>query len=96
MGQAQCRIGDFGIGVCTKHGSYVTTFSNGAETVMVNSLSAATMVTIGISSCGDPTIVISGSPGVKMEGQSSHRTGDEGINTGTYQAVIGSSNSIMG
>lgn len=87
------RIGDIGQGVCPNHHTpqpYTTVFTSGSETVFINELGACFTGTIGIATCGHPTIALTGSPDVTSEGISIHRTGDMGINFGPYIVLNGS------
>lgn len=95
----QSRIGDVGIGVCPAHdGSveYVTTFITGSISAQTNGKPSAIITTVGISTCGHPTVAISGSTTVFHEGKPAHRIGDAGINPGAYTAVSGSTNVFAG
>lgn len=88
------RIGDVGVGICYWHDhpeSYTTTFTSGANTVTANNLVSCFVGTVGISTCGHPTIALAGSPDVMSEGMGVHRIGDAGQNGGPYIAVSGSS-----
>lgn len=95
----QSRVGDIGIGVCPCHTSpvtYTTVFSTGAASVITNGPISAIVSSVGISSCGHPTIALSGSRTVIKEGKSSHRIGDTGANCGPYVSVSGSENVDVG
>lgn len=92
-----CKIGDLGQGVCPCHDdpeTYITTFSIGAKTVFVNGENVMIVGGIGISSCGHPTIALTGSNNVFAENQGIHRVGDEGNNCGMYTALTGSNNTF--
>ena len=92
---AQTRIGDIGIGVCPCHKSpvgYVTVFSTGASSVQTNNLTSCIVGSIGIASCGHPTVALTGSPNVFHENSAAHRIGDVGANCGPYTVVSGSPN----
>lgn len=91
----RCRMSDTGTGICPNHSSprqYTTIFNIGATTVLTNNFGSANLGTVGISSCGHPTIALLGSSSVNIEGKPSHRIGDTGANFGTYIALIGSPN----
>jgi len=86
------RVGDIGVGVCPCHTTpqpYVTVFSTGANSVLSDNLATCIIGTIGIASCGHPTIALSGSGDVMCEGISVHRVGDVGANCGPYTVVSG-------
>ena len=90
---SQTRVGDIGIGICYCHlipTPYVTVFVTGANSVQTNNLTSCIIGTIGIASCGHPTIALSGSPDVFLENSASHRIGDVGANCGPYTVVSGS------
>ena len=92
---AQTRVGDIGVGICPCHispVSYVTVFSTGAPTVLTNDLVSCIVGTVGIASCGHPTIALTGSPDVFHENSAAHRIGDTGANCGPYTVVSGSEN----
>jgi len=91
------RVGDIGIGICPCHQSpvqYTTVFVTGAETVKTNELTTTIISTIGMASCGHPTVALTGSPSVLMENKPVHRIGDTGTNCGPYTSITGSSDSI--
>lgn len=95
MGVSVAKIGDTGIGTCPKHKSpkiYNVTFISGAGTVNANGVPIANLTTVGIATCGHPTVVISVSGTVNAEGTGVHRVGDSGMNYGTYTVVSGSGN----
>ena len=95
MGVGISKIGDTGIGTCPAHKStkiYTVTFISGASTVNVNGVPAANLTTVGIASCGHPTIAISVSATVYANGTGVHRIGDSGLNYGSYTVVSGSGN----
>ena len=89
-------VGCIGVGTCPKHKKprpYVTTFISGANTVLVNGQPVAVAgVTMGVSSCGHPTIAITGAPTHFAEGAPLHRVGDMGQNFGPYIVTTGSPN----
>lgn len=76
--------------------SYTTIFSTGAAITNINKLPAANLTAIGISSCGHPTLAISGSKTVGIEKTPAHRVGDLGTNPGSYVATQGSQNTSSG
>lgn len=87
------RVGDIGVGICPCHITpvpYTTVFSTGANSVMTNNLATCIIGTIGIASCGHPTVAITGSPDTFAEGVGHHRIGDMGMNCGPYTVVSGS------
>ena len=89
------RIGDMGIGVCPCHTtpmSYTTIFATGASSVNVNGRTIANFTTIGISSCGHPTVVTTVSGKVNAEKTGVHRITDTGMNCGSYTTVSSSNN----
>lgn len=95
---AQARIGDIGIGVCPCHKSpvgYITVFATGASSVQANNLTSCIISTVGIASCGHPTVALTGSPDVYHENMSAHRVGDMGANCGPYVVVTGSPDVIV-
>jgi hypothetical protein len=94
------RVGDIGIGVCAAHTSprsCVVTLVSGAPTANVNGLNTATAITVGVSSCGHASIVLSFSALAKAENAGIHRVGDVGaLPGGLYTLVTGSPNSRAG
>lgn len=95
MGTAQqvCRIGDTGVGVCPCHSSpvvYTTTFHDCSPVHTCDGLATAVVGSIGISTCGHPTVALTGSPVTDIQGYPIHRIGDTGANCGTYIAITGS------
>lgn len=89
------RIGDMGAGICNSpdHDNpepYITVFVSGADTVSADNLGMCFVGTIGVASCGHPTIALTGSPTVTGENIAIHRTGDTGANYGPYTALEGS------
>ena len=95
---ANCTTGDIGIGVCPCHLlipiPYTTIFTTGAATVLINGKQASILGTIGIASCGHPTIALTGTSLSVATGVSMHRLGDIGNNCGTYIANTGSANVV--
>jgi len=84
-----------GAGICyhPSHSSpeaYVTVFVSGADTVSADGINVCFVGTVGIASCGHPTVALSGSPTVTGEGIALHRTNDVGANYGPYVALAGS------
>lgn len=90
------RTFDTGIGICPCHEhpvTYVTVMTPGpANNVFTNSRPTSTMLTIGLSSCGHPTIAVSCSNNVKAKNFGVHRFADTGINCGPYVLVSASNN----
>lgn len=87
-----CKVGNQGMGICPIHGPYITIISKGANTVLVNGQPGAIVSSMGVASCGDPTIAQKGSPNVNMEGKKAHRLSDQGANLGQYIMTTDSSN----
>lgn len=99
MGSPVSKVGDVGIGVCPCHLSpvgYNTVFISGASSVNTSGAATCNLTTIGIASCGHPTVVLSVSSTVTAEGTGVHRIGDVGENCGAYVTVSGSSNVTAG
>ena len=100
MGMPAGRIGDVGVGTCSAHvgtRSIVTLMNSGAPTVNVNAINVTTAISIGISSCGHSSIVLSFSATVKANGAGVHRMGDSGILPGgAYILTSGSANVLAG
>lgn len=97
--KGQARIGDYGIGVCPAHNppvQYTTIFSTGAETVQTDGKGSCVVGTIGISSCGHPTVALVGAETILYEGKGSHRVGDTGANSGSYVVISGSEDVLIG
>lgn len=87
------RVGDIGIGVCPCHKvptPYVTIFTTGASSVLADGSVVCIVGTVGIASCGHPTIATTGSPNVFAENSARHRIGDLGMNCGPYTVSTGS------
>lgn len=87
------KVGDIGVGVCPCHKSpvsYTTVFATGASSVPTNGQATANLTTIGVATCGHPTVVLSVSGTVTAEGTGVHRVGDAGANCGGYTAITGS------
>ena len=96
---AHSRVGDSGVGVCPCHIiplPYITIFASGASSVKTNGKITTIVTTIGISTCGHPTIALTGSSTVNFENQHVHRIGDMGVNCGPYVSVTGSSDTFSG
>lgn len=90
---AMSKLGDIGVGVCPCHTSpvgYTTVFVTGAPTVNNDGSNTCIVTTVGVASCGHPTIALTGSPNVYATGQPVHRVGDMGANCGPYTTVTGS------
>lgn len=90
-----CKTADIGVGVCPAHKHprpYVTIMTVGAASVRINSLPTATLLTIGISTCGHPTVAITCSPNVKAQSLGVHRLLDIGCNFGPYVMTTSSQN----
>lgn len=90
-----CKTSDIGVGVCPCHDSpvtYVTTMTVGAYSVRTNNLPTATLMTIGMSSCGHPTVAITCSWNVRAQNLGVHRLNDIGVNCGPYTMVTSSWN----
>jgi hypothetical protein len=88
-------MSDTGSGVCPAHDSprnYITVFNIGASSVLTNSRPSANVGTVGISTCGHPTVALMGSPSINLQSRGSHRVGDTGSNAGAYVAIMGSNN----
>jgi len=92
---AVSKVGDMGIGTCPCHKSpvgYTTVFVSGAGSVNTNGAATCNYTTIGIASCGHPTVVLTVSGTVNAEGSGVHRIGDLGENCGGYVTTTGSGN----
>lgn len=90
---ASSRVSDIGIGVCPAHVvpiTYTTTFITGADKIGMESLPMAFVTSIGISTCGHPTVAITGAPKMGAQSQQDHRVGDMGTNPGKYVSITGS------
>lgn len=90
--QKQGKVGSIGIGTCPCHkGSvnYTTVIADGAITVISEGVETAIVTSMGIASCGHPTIATTGSSTVFHENQPAHRIGDLGQNCGPYTLVTG-------
>lgn len=89
-----CRVGDIGTGICPNHKipmPYTTVFISGDPEVTTDGLPTCVAgVTIGTSTCGHPTIALSGSEQATANGHGLHRVGDVGANFGPYTAISGS------
>lgn len=100
MGVPAGRVGDIGVGVCAAHSSPVSCvvmISTGAPTVNVNKVNVATAISIGISSCGHASVVLSFSGTVRAEKAGIHRVGDVGaLPGGVYTLATGSPNTNVG
>jgi uncharacterized Zn-binding protein involved in type VI secretion len=93
MGQPVARVGDIGVGVCPVHGPYVTVFVTGDSVLTeLDGRPACHIGTIGVASCGHPTIAATGSPMTEFENGMAHRVGDMGFCAagGPYVVATGS------
>lgn len=94
------KLGDIGVGVCAAHEfpiPFVTVFVTGSPNVLTNGVPSTIIGTIGISSCGHPTVAILGSGTVFANTLGVHRLGDIGsIAGGVYVDIIGSPNVFAG
>jgi|GEM_PF-2801916 hypothetical protein len=99
-GSAHSRVGDIGVGVCPCHVppvGYVTMFVTGCSTVKTNTRITTIITTIGVATCGHPTVALTGSSStVNMCNQPVHRIGDAGANCGPYVSVTGSGDTNSG
>ena len=91
---AQCRMGDIGVGVCFGHESptpYVTAFLTG-QGAQSEGRWECVVGTIGIATCGHPTVALTGATGCSNSGLAPHRVGDAGTSSGPgpYVATTGS------
>ncbi|HRC96018.1 MAG TPA: hypothetical protein PK317_04415 [Coprothermobacter proteolyticus] len=89
----QSKLGDIGIGTCCCHTTcvnYTTVFVTGADSVTTNLPASAIIGTVGIASCGHPTVALTAELLVTKENKGSHRIGDTGANCGPYVTVTGS------
>ena len=94
MGQPVSRVGDIGIGICYAHAhplQYTTTFVTGIDDGLTDDLVTCIVGTIGISSCGHPTVALTGSTISTGDNEPIHRVGDTGANFGPYTSITGSS-----
>ncbi len=92
-GPAVSRIGDIGIGICPNHPiplQYVTTFITGLFDATADDLEIVHVGTIGNSTCGHPTVALTGSLIATGDDTPIHRIGDTGVNFGPYTSVTGS------
>lgn len=94
------KIGDIGVGVCAAHETpiaFVTVFTSGSPNVLTNGSPSSIIGTIGISTCGHPTVAILGSATVFANVLGLHRVGDIGtITGGVYVDITGSPNVLSG
>lgn len=91
------RVGDIGMGRCPAHKStksYTTIFTVGSPNVFVNGRPCAIVGTVGMASCGHPTIALTGASIGFVNGSPIHRVGDTGTNPGAYTTMVGSGNSF--
>lgn len=95
-----CRVGDIGVGTCSAHSStksVTVTINTGANTVVSEGAATATIVSIGISSCGHTSAVVGFSATVRAEGGGVHRVGDIGVLPGgTYSMIQGAATVFAG
>jgi hypothetical protein len=87
-----CRVGDIGVGVCPNHPhsvNYTTVFVSGIADVVADDSEVCIVGTVGMSTCGHPTIALSGSDVCNADGLGLHRVGDVGANFGPYTAILG-------
>lgn len=94
------RVGDIGVGVCSAHKSptpCIVTITTGAPLSKANGLPIATAISVGISSCGHASVVLSFSATSKAMRAGVHRVGDTGaLPGGMYALVSGSPDSKAG
>lgn len=91
---AVTRVGDIGVGTCPHHPhpmQYTTMFVSGATDVNSDEQANAFTGTIGVATCGHPTIALTGADDVRADTIGLHRVGDVGANYGPYVAVSGAS-----
>ena len=84
------RQGDIGIGICPSHQSattYITTFISSNLDVTADGIPVITIGDIGISTCGHPTIAITGAQFRNVNAKKVHRKDDMGTNPGPYIVV---------
>lgn len=101
MAGGVCRLGDTGIGGCL-HSShaptlpfpYTTIFSVGIPNVLINAMPVITLGSVGISSCGHPTVALLASTTVMANNIGVHRMVDTGANFGPYIVSLASQNVI--
>lgn len=100
MSKPPGRVGDIGVGFCAAHPTtipIVTTMITGAPTVGANARPVTTRLSLGASSCGHITIVLTTSQTSRAEGQGIHRISDVGLlPLGAYILVTGSPDSTAG
>lgn len=100
MGVPAGRVGDIGVGVCAAHPvpvPCVVTLATGAPLVNVNGVNVATAISVGVSSCGHASVVLSFSGTVNAMGAGIHRVGDMGaLPGGVYTLAKGSPNTNVG
>lgn len=94
------RVGDMGVGICSAHKTpipCVVILTTGAPSVGSNGLQVATAISVGVSSCGHSSVVLTHSITAKSEMAGIHRVGDTGaLPGGIYTLVTGSPNSKAG
>lgn len=95
MGQAACRVGDTGIGVCAAHPipiTVVVTLQTGESNFILEGSNIATSISIGLASCGHTSLVVTTSSIMSVNNNFVHRVNDTGILPGgTYTMLTGSS-----
>lgn len=88
------RVGDIGIGACSAHKttlSVTVMIVTGTPIVKAGGIDVANATSIGLSSCGHPTVVLTQSPIAKVGGAFAHRVGDIGaLPGGSYVLQSGS------
>ncbi|SRR6266581_1541678 len=87
------RYGDMGLGVCPAHHhpvTYITVFVSSNSNVTSDGIPIITVGDIGISSCGHPTVAVTGSEVGLANEKGIHRVGDMGTNPGHYTVITGS------
>lgn len=100
MSKPHGRVGDIGIGTCSPHPGtigIVTMMITGARSVGANGRPVTTKISLGLSSCGHISLVVTTSKTARAEGQGVHRVGDVGILPGgAYILATGSPDSTSG
>lgn len=85
MGASNARNGDVAAGICPAHKnprSYNAIIVGGSPDTLIESSGAGFISSVGISSCGHPIVVITGSATVLVNGAGAARIGDAGTNPG--------------
>lgn len=86
------RTGDVGTGRCPAHDStktYNTVFMSGSIPQTAEGSPIVRVGDVGISSCGHPTVALSGAPTSRSASLDIHRIGDVGSNPGAYVSLSG-------